>query len=92
MRNIKILGLSLLLLSVFSCQQMEIVDDPHSEGRHELNIRGVIDQEYVTRANDNGFATGDKMGVYIIDYNAGTPGAIDAPDRRASNMQYVFDA
>lgn len=92
MRNIKILGSALLLLSVFSCQQMEIVDDPHSEGRHELNIRGVIDQEYVTRANDNGFATGDKMGVYIIDYNAGTPGAIDAHDRRASNMQYVFDA
>jgi len=51
MRNIKILGSALLLLSVFSCQQMEIVDDPHSEGRHELNIRGVIDQEYVTRAN-----------------------------------------
>lgn len=64
MRNIKILGSALLLLSVFSCQQMEIVDDPHSEGRHELNIRGVIDQEYVTRANDNGFATGDKW-VYI---------------------------
>ncbi len=92
MRNIKILGSALLLLSVFSCQQLEIEDDPHSEGRHELNIRGVIDQEYVTRANDNGFATGDKMGVYIIDYNAGTPGAIDAHDRRASNMQYVFDA
>ena len=92
MRKIRILRSALLFLSVASCQQMELAEEPQSEDRRVLSFQGVIDQEYVTRANDNGFATGDKMGVYIVDYNGDVPGSLEESGIRASNMQYIYDA
>ena len=71
---------------------MELAEEPQSEDRRVLSFQGVIDQEYVTRANDNGFATGDKMGVYIVDYNGDVPGSLEESGIRASNMQYIYDA
>ena len=92
MRKIRILRSALLFLTCVSCQQMELAEEPQSEDRRVLSFQGVIDQEYVTRANDNGFATGDKMGVYIVDYNGDVPGSLEESGIRASNMQYIYDA
>lgn len=82
----------ILFLIAASCQQMELADLPLQDGRQELNISGVVNQEYNTRADDNGFATGDRMGVYIIDYDGETPGAMDSSGHRASNMIYTYNA
>ena len=81
----------MLLLSA-SCQQIELAEPVRVDERHELNIQGVINQEYVTRADDNGFATGDKMGVYIIDYEGENPGSLTESQHRASNMIYTYNA
>ena len=81
----------MLLLSA-SCQQIELAEPVRVDERHELNIQGVINQEYVTRADDNGFATGDRMGVYIIDYEGENPGSLTESQHRASNMIYTYNA
>lgn len=54
-------------------------------------LQGQIVQENTTRANDYGFVAGDKMGVYIVDYEDGTAGTLGT-DNRASNLIYTFDA
>ena len=54
-------------------------------------LQGQIVQEYTTRANDYGFVAGDRMGVYIVDYEDGTAGTLGT-DNRASNLIYSFDA
>lgn len=92
MQYTKLFIAGLLILSA-SCQQIDLVEPPQAEERQELNIQGVINQEYVTRVNDEGFATGDKMGVYIIDYDEGdNPGTIIGSQPRASNMIYTYNA
>ena len=91
MQSGKLFIAGMLLLSA-SCQQIELAEPVRVDERHELNIQGVINQEYVTRADDNGFATGDKMGVYIIDYEGENPGSLTESQHRASNMIYTYNA
>lgn len=88
----KYLHTGVLAILALSCQQIDLVEPPQAEERQELNIQGVINQEYVTRANDSGFATGDRMGVYIIDYEGENPGTITGSQHRASNMIYTYNA
>ncbi|MDL2213005.1 leucine-rich repeat protein [Bacteroides sp. OttesenSCG-928-N06] len=54
-------------------------------------LEGEIDQLSVTRVNDNGFANGDIMGVYIVDYQGNTPGKLQAKGNRANNVPFTFD-
>ena len=75
----------MLLLSA-SCQQIELAEPVRVDQRQELNIQGVINQEYVTRANDNGFAAGEEMGIYIIDYEGAAPGSISGSQHRAYDI------
>lgn len=56
-----------------------------------IRITGCLSQENVTRANEQGFVTGDRMGIYIVDYVNGVPGVIDAKNNRASNVLYTFN-
>lgn len=68
--------------------------DPNlnTDGEMKINLSGEITQEYNTRANDNGFANGDVMGVYIVDYEANNPGTLLSKGNRADNVQLTFNA
>ena len=57
-----------------------------------LNLSGQIVHENVTRANDSGFAAGDQMGVYIVDYQNDQPGILALNGNRASNYALTLDA
>ena len=85
-------GMSVVLLQMsMSCQQLDLVETPSEDMKYELNIQGVINQEYQTRANDEGFVNGDRMGVYVVDYEQGVPGVLMAEGNRANNMCYTYD-
>lgn len=43
-------------------------------GEDRIQLSGSIEQLALTRVCDNGFCDGDVMGVYVVDYNGGTPG------------------
>lgn len=51
-------------------------EDSGANGGDRIQLSGDIDQLAVTRVNDNGFCDGDCMGVYVVDYRAGTPGTL----------------
>ena len=61
------------------------------QGDDRIQLSGDIDQLAVTRVNDNGFCNGDVMGVYIVDYDGGTPGTLKASGNRGDNVRHTFD-
>ena len=78
-----------LLLGACSDDMFEDGGQQHSNDRIQLS--GDIDQLAVTRVNDNGFCNGDVMGVYIVDYDGGTPGTLKASGNRGDNVRHTFD-
>lgn len=84
-----------LVIIIFALVFYACSDDMLTSGdfrqRTLISFTGQIVQENQTRANDYGFVTGDRMGIYIVDYEDGKPGAIHATDNRASNVLYTYD-
>ena len=78
-----------LLLGACSDDMFEEGEQQHGDDRIQLS--GDIDQLAVTRVNDNGFCNGDVMGVYIVDYDGGTPGTLKASGNRGDNVRHTFD-
>lgn len=84
--------LSLPFLMVTACQDDDLIDyNPSPNGNKAITLSGEIDQVAVTRVNDNGFADGDVMGVYIVDYNGSTPGTLQSSGNRGTNVRHTFD-
>lgn len=83
------LAMALLLAG---CQQEMLPDGLEQDGANVLKLQGTIDQEYVTRADDSGFASGDRMGIYVIDYDGDVPGTLKESEHRASNVLYTYNA
>ncbi len=57
-----------------------------------INLSCEITQQAVTRVNDNGFAEGDVMGVYIVDYEGTQPGTLQLQGNRGDNVRHTFNA
>ena len=60
--------------------------------RVRIDIRGEVRQEYVTRANDGGFADGDNIGVFIVNRDEGNAVALSAEGNHADNVKFTYDA
>ena len=58
--------------------------------QQELQFEASIHQNYVTRANDAGFAVGDAIGVYVVDYENGAPRALASSGNHADNVKYTL--
>ena len=43
-----------------------------------------------TRANDTAFASGDKVGIYVVNYNGSTAGTLAASGNHVTNMQFTY--
>ena len=74
-----------------SCSDDFLKQPGGEDGTNRIQLSGEIVQEAVTRANDNGFADGDVMGVYIVDYNGTQPGELKAEGNRGDNVRHTFD-
>lgn len=92
--KMKRLILPLLLLAIASCSITEMQGDASyndNDDHQIIQLTGSIQQDYKTRANDSGFADGDKIGVYIVDYVDGNPGAFKSSGNRADNLRFTFN-
>lgn len=91
MRNMKTKQiLCLMLIMLTACR----ADDTfRKEGTgSKITLSAQIEQLFLSRVNDNGFADGDEMGVYIVDYENSTPGTLRTSGNRADNLRYTFHA
>ena len=80
--------LTALLLA--ACQNETPVERTH-RAEFKLTLAGEIDQLYLSRVKDNGFADGDVMGVYVVDYVSQQPGKLKASGNRGTNVKHTFD-
>ena len=83
---------AILTLAVFAfgCQ----LDDSFEvqvEEKVPISLKGDINQLAVTRASDNGFAAGDQVGIWAVNYNEDTPGTLTLKDNQATNVRFTFD-
>lgn len=82
----------LALLTLNSCTYEEFEDPNRNTGeKSRICLAGQISQEYTTRANDEGFADGDVMGVYIVDYTGNNPGKLLSKGNRGDNVRHTFN-
>lgn len=80
----------LTALLLVACQNETPVERTH-RAEFKLTLAGEIDQLYLSRVNDNGFADGDVMGVYVVDYVSQQPGKLQASGNRGTNVKHTFD-
>ena len=73
------------------CAEGLFGEDGTQHHTQRIELSGEVDQVAVTRVNDGGFCDGDGMGIYIVDYKAGTPGTLQQSGNRANNVCYTYD-
>ena len=56
-----------------------------------IDFRAVVSQQYVTRVNDNGFADGDRIGVFIVNYVDGQPQELAVRGNHADNVRFIYN-
>ena len=78
---------------LFSACSEDRFGDPGmlGESTDRINLSGEISQVAVSRVNDDGFADGDVIGVYIVDYEGTQPGALKSQGNRADNVRHTYD-
>ena len=81
------------LLGLTACSLDESSFKPADDElvRKPIAISGSINQEYATRANDEGFCNGDVVGIYVVDYDGQTPGELRNEGNRADNVRFTFN-
>ena len=69
----------------------ELPSGSKEQSGDKISLCGEIEQVYKTRANDEGFANGDVMGVYIVDYNGTQPGTLLSSGNRCTNLRHTYN-
>ena len=86
-----VIGLSVLVALALSCNRSDILDS-EIDAREPSLMKFYASYPIVyTRANETGFADGDEMGVYVVDYVDGNPGILSFEENRADNMCFTYD-
>ena len=80
--------LAFLLLALLTACHDELGQDGNSGAT--INLRSEINQLYLTRANDSGFADGDQIGVFIVNYENGAAPALKPSGNHADNVQFTY--
>jgi len=84
-----ITGLTTALL-LAGCSEHDALLSGDAAKRVPIDIRSEILQENVTRANDLGFADGDRIGVFIVNREEGKPGTLSVKGNYADNVRYTY--
>ena len=80
-----------ILLALYGCSDDRIYSSSYDDGRYPVNLKASIEQVNVTRADDSGFADEDRIGVYMVDFQNGVPGALVSGGNHADNIEFVFN-
>lgn len=91
MNGFKLYSLLLVTIQLFySCTDRYEASDS-SQTALPMTIGAEISQNNVSRVSDSGFADGDCMGVFVVDYENGQPGKLAIDGNRANNSSFTFD-
>lgn len=92
MKKMKYLSISAMTAFVLmSCSESSLFNGNMTQKGKELRLQAEIDQVNITRANDAGFADGDRIGVFAVDFANGQPGKLLAKGNNADNVDFKFN-
>ena len=79
-------------LALLAACSDELASEGGTNAGKPLELQANIQQEYVTRANDNGFADGDQIGVFVVNYeNETTAPLLQLAGNHADNVCFTYD-
>lgn len=62
-------------------------EDIHTPSKLEIKISPSIGS---TKATDFGFESGDKIGLYVVNYNGSAPGTLSSTGNHVDNMRFTY--
>lgn len=68
------------------------IDSSDKGGGQRMEFSAIIDQNAATRADESGFADGDRFGVFVVNYSDGQPGELTTGSNHVNNLSMTFDA
>lgn len=89
----RVLAALLSPVVVVSCADR--FDDPEiaiAGDRTAFEFAASIEQDNSSRADESGFADGDRFGTFVVNYDSGSPGILAVTDNQANNVAVTFDA
>lgn len=87
---LRVLPVACILALASGCQTGEPFDLSLDE-QIPISLSSDINQLAVTRASDNGFASGDQVGVWAVNYEGDTPGTLALKDNQATNVRFTYN-
>ena len=82
------------LLAMQGCRlsESELKPQGSSGEAYKVQIYSDISQQPASKvAVDEGFCTGDQVGVYIVNYDGETPGTLKLEDNQADNVRFSYN-
>lgn len=81
-------------LSLVGCSDESFMSQApqYPESGMVMAFGAKINQESQSRADESGFADGDRMGIFVVDYEEGVPGQLLVMGNRANNTRLTFNA
>ena len=85
------LATALILTQSCSFEELDIKPDIPQDTAYKVQIYNEINQQPATKVTTDGFCTGDEVGVYLVNYDGQTPGALKVEDNQADNVRFTFN-
>ena len=86
----KVHGVVMASIALLSACTDNLMNDVIHSNR-PLDLQATIQQDNVTRANDNGFADGDQIGVFVVNYDNEAAPALQLTGNHADNVRFTYD-
>lgn len=85
-------ALLLPLLLAACSDEIQVFRPDDGMGGLRLELRATIDQQGDTRADEAGFADGDRLGLFVVNYSEGKPGELTLTGNQVNNVAVAYNA
>ncbi|MDE5784307.1 MAG: fimbrillin family protein [Prevotella sp.] len=83
----------LMAILVVGCSEEMHVFCPNDGNRGgRLELHATIEQNSRTRADESGFADGDRFGLFVVNYSGDQPGTLTLSDNQVNNVAVAYNA
>ena len=89
-RQIVLFSTAVLIIQGCSFDESGFLPDQSQSTPYKVQIYNEINQQPATKVTTDGFCTGDEVGVYIVNYDGDTPGALKLEDNQADNVRFSY--
>ncbi len=90
--KIRVLAAVLMPMILASCSDEIAGPDIPGDDRLGFEFTASIEQDNSSRADESGFADGDRFGAFVVNYSAGQPGGLTISDNQVNNVAIVYNA